>query len=262
MEKGRLPTTLMPDLDGIGRWILTAVDYRVLGLLCLGAALPFGIVRYWRDGGLPPFSEFLRVGSSIAAIYGAVTIAAVFLMTKPPAVELLSSESYATIGFVVTLSLLFHGIPELVRLFNPQVDERPPSKETPPKPSVSAASSPSLAERRRGNKPDPRWYLCGDLLWKLSGEFLRDYGEYTVDQLSNPCDLEDLIKGPFCRSCRRYLAVPWGSCECGADLGYVEDENAAEREAILTAARRYVFVQAQAALHRGETPGETAKRAV
>ena len=96
-------------------------------------------------------------------------------------------------------------------------------------------------------------YKCIGLEWVLSPELLLNYEHLSVRE-ARAQYLKNLIRGPFCPKCKRDASEqPWGRCGCGADLADLEEvRRGRSKEVVLEALRRHVFVEAQAALKRGE----------
>lgn len=115
-------------LDSAGRWFLREVDYRVYGLCILAVALLFVFWRRWRYRSWPSESDYLKLGLSLLGIASGLPVCAVFLLTKPPAIEMLSSLSLAAIGVLVPIITFAYGLPRLKVLFFP--------KEAPPQAAV------------------------------------------------------------------------------------------------------------------------------
>lgn len=70
------------------------------------------------------------VALNLAGALGGVTIFVVFLLTKPPAFEALSSTSLVLIGIVVPIVLMGIAFPRLRALFFPPEAPKPPKRPT------------------------------------------------------------------------------------------------------------------------------------
>jgi len=94
-----------PSLDSAGRTILHASDYRIVAIIALVACAGFWLLRKKQGASAPDIAEFLRLVASLFSIFGALTIGVVFLLTRPPAIELVSPETLAIVGVVVLISV-------------------------------------------------------------------------------------------------------------------------------------------------------------
>ena len=112
-------------LDSVGRWILNQVDYRIAGLLTVLAVICFVISRRWRYKRWPAMAESLTVAVDVLALFTALAVGVVFLLTKPPAVETLSPQVLVTIGVVTLIAVIGQALPSLVALFRPEVAAGP-----------------------------------------------------------------------------------------------------------------------------------------
>jgi hypothetical protein len=114
----------------VGRWFLREVDYRVCGLVVLVIVLFFVFWRRWQYRSWPSKDDCFKVVVSLLGIAGGLPVCAVFLLTKPPAIQDLSGLSLAAIGLLVPIVTLAYGLPRLRVLFFP--------KEAPRQPSINA----------------------------------------------------------------------------------------------------------------------------
>lgn len=67
-------------------------------------------------------------------MFSGITIACVFLLTKPPYVEALSPEGLGFIGFVTLIFSFFMGLKEVAALLGNPASSAPPSSPPPPAP--------------------------------------------------------------------------------------------------------------------------------
>ena len=118
-------------LDSVGRWILNQVDYRVAGLLTVLAVVCFVICRLWRYKRWPAMAESLTVAVDVLALFTALAVGVVFLLTEPPAVETLSPQVLVMIGVVTLIAVIGQALPSLVALFKPEVAAGPKRREIP-----------------------------------------------------------------------------------------------------------------------------------
>ena len=77
-------------LTGSGREILRANAYRLVGIAVLAAVLLFCAIRRIRFAEWPLVTDCVRLAYSLLALWSAIIVGAVFLLTKPPAIEYLS----------------------------------------------------------------------------------------------------------------------------------------------------------------------------
>jgi hypothetical protein len=105
-------------------------DYRYYGLLIAAVLICFSVSRRWRYGSWPGHEDCIAVVTAIVAILGGTTTGIVFLFTKPPAVDLLPSQSLLLIGLFLPIVIYSYALPRLrVLFFPPEVAERPPEDE-------------------------------------------------------------------------------------------------------------------------------------
>ncbi len=107
-------------LDSLGRWFLRESDYRVFGLCVLAVVVLFIVWRRTRFKSWPSKDDFLVLVLSLLGIVGALPICAAFLLTKPPAIEMLPGSSLAAIGVLVPVVTFTYGVPRLRALFFPK----------------------------------------------------------------------------------------------------------------------------------------------
>jgi hypothetical protein len=138
----------------VGRWLLREIDYRVYGLCILAIALLFVVWRRWRYKSWPSEGDYLKVGLSLLGIASGVPVCAVFLLTKPPAIEMLSGFSLAAIGVLVPIITFAYGLPRLSALVFPkEAPPQPPANlkvETGGSPRASLETGPRRKRPRRG----------------------------------------------------------------------------------------------------------------
>ena len=105
-------------MDSIGRWILRAVDYRVYAIVVLATSIIFVIWRRWHYESWPSRDDYLNLVIGLLGISGGLPVGVVFLMTKPPAVDMLSGSMLAAIGLLVPIVCLAFGWP---RSYHPRL---------------------------------------------------------------------------------------------------------------------------------------------
>ena len=129
-------------LDSVGRWILSQVDYRVAGLLTVFLVICFVICRRWRYKRWPAMAESVTVAVDVLALFTALAVGVVFLLTKPPAVETLSPQVLVMIGVVTLIAVIGQAVPSLVALFRPEVEAGRRSRGMPPASDAGDGVSP------------------------------------------------------------------------------------------------------------------------
>jgi len=113
-------------LDSIGRWILEVFDYRVLGLVILLAIILFCLWRRLRYKIWPSRDDCFQVAMSLIGSIGGITAALVFLFTKPPAIEMLSTPMLLFLGLIVPIVIFGNAFPRLKALYFPAQVPKPP----------------------------------------------------------------------------------------------------------------------------------------
>jgi hypothetical protein len=144
-------------LDSFGRWILEVFDYRVLGLIVLLAILLFCGWRRFRYKIWPSRDDCFQVGMSLIASIGGITAAVVFLFTKPPAIEKLSTPMLLFLGLIVPIVIFGNAFPRLKALYFPEEVPKP-VQVVPVNPSEVETMSPSI----KRPKSDGRCVHCRD----------------------------------------------------------------------------------------------------
>lgn len=115
-------------LDSAGRQILQFAEYRVIGLTILLFLAIFLTWRRYKFGAWPSIEESFSAVTTALGIVGAVTVGVVFLFTKPPAIELLSSQALLIIGISVPVLSFGYAFPRLRVLFLPPPSGPPPAQ--------------------------------------------------------------------------------------------------------------------------------------
>jgi len=113
-------------LDSIGRWILEVFDYRILGLIVLLAIILFCFWRRLRYKIWPSRDDCFQVAMSLIGSIGGITAALVFLFTKPPAIEKLSTPMLLFLGLIVPIVIFGNAFPRLKALYFPAQAPTPP----------------------------------------------------------------------------------------------------------------------------------------
>ena len=112
-------------LDSMGRWFLVTFDYRVWGIAFFCALVLFSLWRRFRYKGWPVRDDYVHMLFSLAGCIGGVTIPIVFLLTKPPAIDMLSGPLFLLVGLGVPILIFGEAIPRLKALFFPPEAPRP-----------------------------------------------------------------------------------------------------------------------------------------
>lgn len=113
-------------LNSIGRYFLLSLDARLYGLLALVAVGGFCVWRRLRYKTWPTHQDCIAFVLSLAAMFGGVTVMVVFLLTKPPAVDLLSTQLVALLGVLVPIVIFGNAYPRIRALLFPQQAPSPP----------------------------------------------------------------------------------------------------------------------------------------
>jgi hypothetical protein len=106
-------------LDSGGRWFLTTFDYRFWGIAVLVVVVLFCVWRRLRYKTWPTRTDCFYVALALIGTIGAFSTMVVFLMTKPPAVEMLSTPSLVFLGLLVPIVIFGEALPRLKALFFP-----------------------------------------------------------------------------------------------------------------------------------------------
>ena len=114
-------------LDAYGRWFLATFDYRVWGFIFLLVFLLFSLWRRFHYKSWPTRDDFLHLLFSLIGCIGGITAAIVFLVTKPPAVDMLSGPLFLLLGIGVPVLIFGEAIPRLKALFLPPEAPKPPA---------------------------------------------------------------------------------------------------------------------------------------
>jgi hypothetical protein len=116
-------------LDRIGRLILATFDYQAWGGTILVVLVCFCVWRKWRYKSWPAQADCFHVLLSLLGCIGGITIPVVFLMTKPPATDMLAGPHFVLIGLAVPILIFGAALPRLKALFFPSEAPRPVAKK-------------------------------------------------------------------------------------------------------------------------------------
>ena len=117
-------------LDFAGRWCLQALDYRIYGLVIVLFVLLFLIWRRKRYGSLPSVEDCVTLAWNTLGVIGGVTVGIVFLLTRPPAIDVLPPTTLLLIGLLVPIVVIGYTLPRLLALVFPREAPRPPEMPT------------------------------------------------------------------------------------------------------------------------------------
>ncbi len=112
-----LPVTAADPINSLGLLILKAADYRLVALATLGLYLLLSLIPLTRHGAWPGMEESIHGVLGLLSLFGTVTIGCVFLLTKPPAIDMLSDDSRGAIGLVCVVVMGLLGIIEVRSVF-------------------------------------------------------------------------------------------------------------------------------------------------
>ena len=100
-------------LNTIGRFILEHLTFRATALIAIVIVILLaGISLAKRQR--PPLVSLLHAGLAIIGVATTILATSVFLLTDPPAIKTLSSETIALIGFVVFFVGMYTGIDQVI----------------------------------------------------------------------------------------------------------------------------------------------------
>lgn len=112
-------------LNSAGRWLLRVVDYRTYAIIILIVSAFFVFWRRWHYKSWPSHDDYLNLVIGLLGIAGGLPVGVVFLMTKPPATNMLSGTMLASIGLLVPIVCIAFAWPRLRALFLPYEAPRP-----------------------------------------------------------------------------------------------------------------------------------------
>jgi hypothetical protein len=118
-------------LDSIARWILTNCDVPVLSIIFICVLVSFCSWRRLRYKLWPSQKDYFDLTLSLISMMGSITVALVFLFTKPPAVHLLDGATLLFLGLVVPIVVIGTAFPQLKALFLPTEAPKPRDTQRP-----------------------------------------------------------------------------------------------------------------------------------
>jgi len=113
-------------LSRLGHAVL-ATDHRIVSGLYIAVLLLFVVIRT-RSRCKPTLLDAIRVVLALVTIASGVVVSCVFLLTKPPAVEALSSDVLSLVGLLTIIVTFGFGGRELVTNFFPTSEQAPPTE--------------------------------------------------------------------------------------------------------------------------------------
>lgn len=106
-------------LDAVGRSFLT-VDYRWYGMaIVLVIALYFYRSRAGERDESAVITDILALVAALLTLVGGLDLLAVFVLTRPPAIELIDPNQLMGIGIVSGIIMLYQAWRQLAKLFAP-----------------------------------------------------------------------------------------------------------------------------------------------
>jgi hypothetical protein len=124
------------DFDKFARAILERFDYRTSGVAALVVCIALSIVRQIRSRTRPSLAEFLSGVLGILGAFTGVTVAIIFLLTKPPAIEYLSGDGLILAGITTLVASVYLGWTLAVTIFlppkPPSFSQKPEAPKEPP----------------------------------------------------------------------------------------------------------------------------------
>lgn len=121
-------------LNHFGRAVLTT-DHRLVSGLYVLVLIAFVVVRS-RTRRRPTLLDAIRVVLAMVTITSGLIVICVFLLTKPPAVEALSSDVLSLVGLLTVIVTFGFGGRELAASFFPP-GPATPERESPKEPGSS-----------------------------------------------------------------------------------------------------------------------------
>lgn len=116
--------------DAIGRWIAATFDFRFSGLASLFVVVIFVLMKFRNDPSAVSTTSCLGLAFSVFTLISATNAGAVFLLTDPPALNLLSKDSLALVGVVTVIAVYSQAGRDIVTRF--RSSPKPPSERNNP----------------------------------------------------------------------------------------------------------------------------------
>jgi len=113
--------------NSIGRWIAATFDFRFTGLASLLVVAAFILLKFRRNPAAVSTTSCLSLAFSVFTLISATNAGAVFLLTTPPALDLLSKDSLALVGVVTVVAVYLQAGKDIIAHF--ARTPRPPSEK-------------------------------------------------------------------------------------------------------------------------------------
>ncbi len=111
----------------VGRWIAATFDFRFSGLASLFVVVVFVLLKFRRDPSAISTAGCLSIAFSVFTIISATNAGAVFLLTSPPALDLLSRDSLSLVGVVTVIAVYSQAGGDIINRFQSTLG--PPSEK-------------------------------------------------------------------------------------------------------------------------------------
>lgn len=112
-----IPRVVVDRLDQYGHWLLDLFDPRYVGLTIFVLLLLFAVLRKCLLKEWPTTEQLCRGAASLVFIISGLVVFVIFLLTRPPDVKALSSESLAWIGLLTGIFTCGVGLREIRSIF-------------------------------------------------------------------------------------------------------------------------------------------------
>jgi uncharacterized membrane protein len=125
--------------NAIGRWIAATFDVRFTGLSSLIVVVIFVLWKARRDPSAISTTSCLGVAFSVITLVSATNAGAVFLLTTPPALDLLSRDSLTLVGVVTVVAVYLQAGRDILARFSstptpPEETQTPGTRDSDPEP--------------------------------------------------------------------------------------------------------------------------------
>lgn len=110
-----------------GRWIAATFDFRFTGLASLVVVAVFILLKARHEPQAISTTNCLGLAFSVFTLISATNAGAVFLLTSPPALDLLSKDSLALVGVVTVVAVYLQAGKDILARFSKT--PRPPAEQ-------------------------------------------------------------------------------------------------------------------------------------
>lgn len=100
------------------------------GLIALASVGAFCVWRRLRYRSWPTHLDCISFALILPAMIGGLTVMVVFLLTKPPAIDMLSTQALALLGLLVPIVIFGNAYPRLRALLSPPQAPKPGRRQT------------------------------------------------------------------------------------------------------------------------------------